>query len=134
MRAVAQLWHNTRMNKPHIVKFRVTDKEFAALTIIAEELGHTVSQVVRDKLFAPDAQRPALATGAGQVKRSRRSTGESPNTTEIVRHIAPQGRMVDVRAPLPAPGKCGHGKKQGEVCYKCDPRFGYPSLRDALQV
>ena len=25
-------------------------------------------------------------------------------------------------------GKCPHRKMTGEVCYKCDPKFGYPEI------
>lgn len=27
--------------------------------------------------------------------------------------------------------RCDHGKHHGEVCYKCDPKFGYPMLPEA---
>lgn len=53
----------------------------------------------------------------------------STRTRETIdAHIGSGREMQDVRAPSPAPGACDHGKKEGELCYKCDERFGYPRL------
>lgn len=32
--------------------------------------------------------------------------------------------------PVLKPGKCAHAKERGHLCYKCDPKFGLPSLSD----
>lgn len=41
-------------------------------------------------------------------------------------------RVVQQRAdPVPAVARvdaCAHGKQKSELCYKCDPRFGYPVI------
>lgn len=116
------------MLKPHTIRFRVTDKEFAALTIIAESLGHTVSQVVRDKLFTQDAQRSHAGAGAGGNRRSARGKAQEANSHAIVAPGRSVSQMTEVKMAPAAEGRCAHGKRAGEVCYKCDPKMGYPGL------
>lgn len=40
------------------------------------------------------------------------------------------GEVSGAEKPLSGPdaGYCPHRKQRGEVCYKCDPKMGYPSV------
>lgn len=39
----------------------------------------------------------------------------------------PTGKVY-VPAPVKRVEKCRHGKQRGELCYKCDVKWGYPCL------
>lgn len=71
-----------------------------------------------------------------RVKRTKRAPKvreETPPEPEIVE--APEEYVADP-APIARqtireehPGKCPHKKMRGELCYKCDKRFGLPTIK-----
>ena len=101
------------MKKANVLQVRVTDEEFAVLTLVAKERNMTVSKLVREKLFPAEPRRVNQTAGA--------------DVPELPAGAQP-GHMADVRMTSAGGGACQHHKRAGELCYKCDERFGYPAL------
>jgi hypothetical protein len=114
--------------KQQVIQVRVTDEEFAVLTLFAHERRVSVSQIVREKLFAPDAQHANAATHTSAQPRTARGQAQGATSRAIVAPGRSGREMADVRMAPPATGACPHGKTVGSLCYKCDERFGYPRI------
>jgi hypothetical protein len=107
------------MQKPCVIHVRLTAEEFSVVTLVAKQRGIPVSKLVREKLFQTE---PA----PGAEPKRKTSGAEAPALP------GPRsGEMMEVRAAAPQDGRCEHGKRTGELCYKCDERFGYPAIRSA---
>jgi hypothetical protein len=121
------------MPKRMTIQVRVTNKEFSVLTLIAEQRGLTVSQVVREKLFTPET--PTAATTVDAQPRTRGSKASGDTEHAIVAHIG-SGRetegaevegitggveRLDTRAPrkVVAGKTCVHGTPKGYRCWRC---------------
>lgn len=82
----------------------------------------------------PVETKKKLLAAVGKLKRAqsekkvkRAAAAESARASVQV----PQrrGEMVDVKMPEPnLVAQCPHHHGYGEVCYKCDPKMGYPSI------
>lgn len=105
------------------------------LTALAREEGKTLVEWARvtllsalDSSSAADSGATVPVKGAGKAARSRRRTAEPGAAHEIVAPGGSVSQMGEVRMAPAAEGRCAHGKRAGEVCYKCDERFGFPGL------
>lgn len=99
------------MKKP--IQIRVDDSDLEDWTRKAGEADLSLSEWIRRK-----CNRESIVSDA--VLRDVRETTK--------RHIQQQ---VLAERGVPEPGywdKCPHHKMRGELCYKCDPKFGMPQV------
>lgn len=84
----------------------------AELLAEGKRRGLTLCEIARERLTP--ATLPALAPQEPAKPRSRRPKALAG--------------MADVPRILERPGACPHHKRAGELCYKCDPKMGFPLL------
>jgi len=69
----------------------------------------------------------AKASGQSLAAWIRERCGKEEKMKDVKQE---RGVQVVEESFLPSkPGKCPHGKMKGELCYKCDSRFGLPAIK-----
>lgn len=69
----------------------------------------------------------ATASGQSLAAWIRERCGKEEKMKDVKQE---RGVQVVEESFLPSkPGKCPHGKMKGELCYKCDSRFGLPAIK-----
>lgn len=87
-------------------------EDLQRITERARSEGKLLSEWAREKLLAGVEDNPGVRREAGAVRVAKRRIGSGP---------VAQGSAV-------ATGSCPHHKRRGELCYKCDPKFGLPAI------
>lgn len=135
------VYHVKRMFKERArIVVYVEAKDLEILTARARTEHKTVVEYVRG-LITEDLAGPHLASitkdsleslrdNLPMEKRMRKPSRRQPVTAPDVarKDIAVVQETASARTPEQASGMCPHHKKLGEVCYKCDPKFGYPVI------
>ena len=110
----------TTFEARRLLKVYLDAKDLERLTGRAREAGALVGEYVRslvlDDLESLDALEAAEDAAAAKPQPIRVSR-------EMLRDDAVPSPMARTRGAC-----CPHGHERGEVCYKCDPKFGYPAL------
>lgn len=82
----------------------------------------------------PVETKKKLLAAVGKLKRAQsekkvKRAAAAESTRASVQVPQRRGEMVDVKMAEPnLVAQCPHHHGYGEVCYKCDPKMGYPSI------
>jgi hypothetical protein len=104
-----------------LLKVYLDDTDFQRITASAKEAGISISEWVRGRC---DQKVPTLEPSKSRPDRNnarKRPPGiEPPNDGPDTR---PRGQSGPTPTEI-----CPHHKQRGELCYKCDPKFGRPQV------
>ena len=89
-------------------------------------------------VYLEQAELDAMASNAKRYGQTLQEWARGVLTSSVQRVVEVEVTTpIIVKKPLAhmridglgVPGQCEHKKKPGELCYKCDPKMGYPNLK-----
>ena len=83
-------------------------------------------ELERWRLAAKEAKLSLAAWIRKQCQDGSIGPGITKKSLQVLMEEIPLTQQWDTRHSQEA--KCPHKKSHGDVCYKCDPKFGYPNL------
>lgn len=105
-----------------MIKLRISADELKDWKFKAEMSGQTLSAWIRDTCNEPMITR---IRGEQATKILEKKLPIAPNSPAPTLQEYNDFRGT---AALAGAECCSHRKRVGEVCYKCDPKFGYPVI------
>ena len=102
--------------------------DLARMTERARREGKLLAEWAREALLEGLADKSVLERGnISGVAQSGRAP--KPARESVVEQPVATGHNGEAAGSNPAPAtKCPHHKQRGELCYKCDPKFGLPKI------
>lgn len=116
------------------IRMKCAEAEFVANSVSRGDIFVLGGTPIEETAALPGETKKKLLAAVGKLKRAqsekkvkRAAAAESARASVQV----PQrrGEMVDVKMAEPnLVAQCRHHHGYGEVCYKCDPKMGYPNI------